>query len=383
MTMKSVLGHDQTVGARACNQGAQVTHRAIRVVLPAAIAIAIMAFVLPRVTGSPWRAIAAAWRVLTWWQLIALSLLWVAGLVAHSTVLMGALPGLTRRRALTLNLTGSAVSNLLPLGGGVGIGINYAMARRWGFSSGQFSVFTVLSNIWSVLAKASLPCVAVTVLIARDVPIDRRILVGAVVASTVLVIATGLAIAVASSDRGARVAGRAARLVASLGRSRHDAGNVEARLIALRRSGAVVVRASWRRMTLGMVTYYALAAVLLWACLHVVGSTLGPVAVLALFAFERALTTLPITPGGSGVVEVATTALAVAFSGPSETAVVAAGVLLYRAFVFGLEVPVGGVWLLGWLFVQRSSRAPGLTPAAIGHGRQHREPTPAKRTIST
>jgi uncharacterized protein (TIRG00374 family) len=345
-----------------------VNQRLVRVVVPAVIAAVSIAIVLPRVTGAPWETIVASWGVLEWWQLPLLSLLWFSGLVAHSTVLMGAMPGLTRRRALTLNLTGSAVANLVPLGGGVGIGVNYVMARKWGFSSAQFSVFTVLSNVWSVLAKAALPALAVILLVTRDVPIDGRILRGAMIGSAVLVVATALSIAVASSDRGARVAGRAARLAAPLSRSRHDGAHVEQRLVALRRSGALVVKANWRRMTVGMVIYYTLAALLLWACLHVLGSTLGPVAVVALFAFERALTTLPITPGGSGVVEVATTALAIAFNGPQEAAVLAAGILLYRAFTFGMEIPVGGLWLIGWLFVQRSSRRSDVSPAPIAMG---------------
>lgn len=342
-----------------------MSRRLIRTVAPAVISVVAIVVLLPRLTGSPWHAITSAWAVLTWWKLTLLALLWFAGLVAYSTVLMGAMPGLTRRRALTLNLTGSAVSNVLPLGGGVGITLNYLMVRRWGFSSGQFSLFTVLSNVWSVLAKAALPCLAVALLVARDVQIDQRILVGAVVASALLLAAIGLTLAIASSDRGARAAGRAARFFASLSRSRHDGANVEQGLVALRRSGAVIVRKSWGRMTLGMVAYHALGALLLWASLHVLGSTLGPVAVLTLFAVERALTALPITPGGAGVVEVATTAIALAFSGPHENAVVAAGVLLYRAFTFGLEIPVGGVWLLGWLLVQRSSRTPRVSPAAV------------------
>jgi putative heme transporter len=345
-----------------------VRHRWIRAAAVAAISVVAIVALLPRLTHAPWQAISSAWGGLTWWKLALLALLWAAGLLAHSTVLMGAMPGLTRRRAMTLNLTGSAVSNVLPLGGGIGVGLNYVMARRWGFSSGQFSLFTVLSNVWTVVAKAALPCLAVALLIAGNVSVDQRILVGAVVGSTVLALATGVALAIASSDRGARFAGRAAHLVPRFGRARHDGAHVEERLIALRRSGAVIVRGSWRRMTLGMVTYYALGALLLWASLHVVGSTLGPVAVLALFAFERALTTLPITPGGSGVAEIATTALAIAFSGPHDRAVVAAGVLLYRAFTFGLEIPVGGMWLLGWLLLQRSSRRPEAArlPVALG-----------------
>jgi len=338
-----------------------------RIALSAALVAVAIVFVLPRVTGGPWGDIAAAWGLLTWWNLALLSLLWLAGLLAHSTVLMGAMPGLTRRRALTLNLTGSAVSNVLPLGGGVGIGVNYVMVRRWGFSSGEFSMYTVLSNVWSVLAKAILPCLALTLLIVRDVSIDQRILVWAVLGSGLLVVVMGVALLIAASDRGARFAGRVARLVPVRGSGRRGA-HVEERLVALRREGADIVRANWLRMTLGMITYYALGSLLMWASLHVVGSTLGPVAVLALFACERALTALPITPGGSGVAEVGTTALAIALNGPHDQAVVAAGILLYRAFAFGLEIPVGGMWLFGWLLLQRSERKAELTLAPVALG---------------
>jgi hypothetical protein len=36
--------------------------------------------------------------------------------------------------------------------------------------------------------------------------------------------------------------------------------------------------------------------------------------------------------------------------------VAAAVVLLYRAFVFGAEIPVGATWLAGWWFTQRGAR---------------------------
>jgi uncharacterized membrane protein YbhN (UPF0104 family) len=344
--------------------GSKVKRRLLRVVAPAALAFAAIVVVLPRVTGAPWRTIAATWGDLRPWQFALLTVLWAAGILAHSTVLVGALPGLTRRRAVTLNLTGSAVSNVLPLGGGLGVGLNYLMARRWGFTSGEFSLFTVLSNVWVIVTKAALPCLAVTLLVTRNVPIDGRILVGAVIGSAVLAVATGLVLAAAASDRGARLAGRTVSRLSRIAGPRRDGADVEARLIALRRSGAAIVRGSWHRMTVGMITYYALGATLLWTSLHVVGGSLGVVAVIALFAFERALTSLPFTPGGAGIAEVATTALAIALNGPQDRAIVAAGVLLYRAFTFGLEIPVGGLWLLGWLLVQRSTRKPGVIAAA-------------------
>jgi uncharacterized membrane protein YbhN (UPF0104 family) len=89
--------------------------------------------------------------------------------------------------------------------------------------------------------------------------------------------------------------------------------------------------------------------------------------VLVLFACERVLTAVPVTPGGSGVVEVTITALAMALGG--SPAVSTAGVLLYRGFTFGLEIVVGAVWLLGWLAVRRASGSVVVPPLALPAGK--------------
>ena len=68
-------------------------------------------------------------------QLVALVALWALGLLSHTVTLTAALPTLTHRRALTLSLTGSAVANVLPLGGAAGIALNYRMTRHWGFTT--------------------------------------------------------------------------------------------------------------------------------------------------------------------------------------------------------------------------------------------------------
>jgi uncharacterized membrane protein YbhN (UPF0104 family) len=340
-----------------------VRARAAWVVAAIGVVGLLLGVVLPRVVGAPWAAIAAIWHGLSFVDVALLSILWLAGLAAYASVLMAALPGLSRRRALTLNLTGSAVSNVLPAGGGLGIGLNYLMVRRWGFSPGEFSLFTGLSNAWSILAKAVLPVVAVVALLAGDVHTAPRLLLGGVLGSAALLLLVLTATVAVGSDAGVRLVGRSVqRLPAALRRGAwSDGPSAVAQLTEVRHSAARVVRSGWRAMTVGMLVYYALQAVLLWLCLGLLGSTLTPVAVLALFAFERALTAVPVTPGGSGIVEVATTALAIALGGSS--AVSAAGVLLYRAFTFGLEIPVGAAWLLGWFLLHRHRRTTTPTPA--------------------
>lgn len=312
---------------------------------------------VPRVSGAPWREITAALRTPTLTQIVLLVALWAAGLAVHSRVLTAALPGLSMRRALTLNLTGSAISNVVPLGGGVGIGVNYVMARRWGFTPYQFSLFTGLVNTWHIAVKAVLPAAAVALLLADGVLLQRRYLLGAAVGSAVLLGLVLLAAVTLLTRRGGRVTGRAADRL--LRWSRRPAGTGQAsvadRLDALRLAALDLVRTSWRPMTWGVLAYNVLQALLLWACLAAVGCSLELAAVVAVFAVERAATALPLTPGGSGVAEVAATAMVVALGGAPAAA--AAGVLLYRSLVFGLEIPVGGTWLLGWWVSQRGGRA--------------------------
>ena len=91
--------------------------------------------------------------------------LWLAGLAAHTIALTAALTGLTHRRAMLLSLTGSAVANVLPLGGAAGIAMNQRMTRSWGFPNSAFVTYSVVTNVWDVLAKAFVPVLVLPVLI--------------------------------------------------------------------------------------------------------------------------------------------------------------------------------------------------------------------------
>ena len=99
-------------------------------------------------------------------SVVVLAAVWALGLWVHSFVLTASLPGLGHRRALTLNLTGSAVANVVPLGGAFGVALNWAMVRSWRFRPLAFTRFTLVSNIWDVLAKLLLPVVALLALLA-------------------------------------------------------------------------------------------------------------------------------------------------------------------------------------------------------------------------
>ena len=116
-----------------------------------------------------------------------------------------------------------------------------------------------------------------------------------------------------------------------------------------------LVRGGWPTLSLGLVGFLGTQAVLLYLILTMLGSDLGPAQVFAGFAFGRLLTTIVVTPGGTGFTETGTAGLLVAFGG--DPAVCTSAVLLFSGFVVFLEIPVGGLGYLVWL-TRRSWRRP-------------------------
>lgn len=300
-------------------------------VVGAAAGVAALVVTLPAVAGVSWASVAGTLGAVSARALLVLMVLWAAGLAAHTITLTAALPGLTHRRAILLSLTGSAVSNVLPLGGAAGVALNFTMARRWGFTPARFAGFTVVSNLWDVVAKLVLPAVLVPlVLLGLPVPAGlQHVVLAAAVALPVVV---GVAALVLWHPRAA------ARLGARVERARQ---------VSLE-----VVRAGWGRLSLGMAAYTVLLFLLLQACLYVTGAGVAWQVVLLAFCVERLATLVGLTPGGLGLVEVGLAGALLLAPGASPAAV-AAAVLVYRALTFGLEIPVGGLLLLGWTWRQR------------------------------
>ncbi len=338
-----------------------------RTVLSMVAAVSIIVTVLPKVAGASWAQIGPMLRALTVGQILLLTALWFVGLYAYSFVQTASLPRLSKRQALTMNLSGSAVANLVPFGGALGIGVNYAMVRSWGMGKTAFTLSALVTNIWNILTKLSLPIIALGVIVIGGQVTDRRLVVPAVVAATVLVMVTGAMAAALTSVAAARLLGRwaertangALRMVRSDRRVRW-----ERRAVGLRLRTVDLLRTAWAQMSLGMLVYAALQSLLLWATLHMLGSHLPPSVVFAGYALERLLTLVVLTPGGAGFAEVGTTALLIAFGGAP--AVTAAGVLVYRGFTFLIEIPVGGAVLLGWLWRRRRNNRTEQTPALAG-----------------
>lgn len=322
----------------------------LRVVAAVAVTGAMFWWVVPTLAGAGWSTIGGVLATVGAPQLVVLAVVWAGGLVAHSFVLTGALPGLSRRRALTLSLTGSAVSNVAPMGGALGVATNLAMVRAWCFRETAFAAFTIVTNIWDVLAKLLLPVVALTAFVLAGHGAGHLVRTTAAVAALLLLAALATVLGALRSERAAsRSVGAVVRVLRGVLRGRGERWLQGATRSVLETRSQVLALASrtWPQLTAGMGLYVLLQGALLWGCLRVVGTTVPWYAVLAAFAVERLLSLAVLTPGGAGTAEAGTVAALVALGGDQLAAT--SGVLLYRGFIFLLEIPVGGVWLGGWL----------------------------------
>lgn len=350
---RSPVGSEPSAGRRGPRPLALV-----RAVVALVAAGMLLWWAVPHVTGAAWSDVLRAVTAVPLRSLALLAGVWVAGLYANTFVLTGALPGLTHRRALTLNLTGSAVSNAVPFGGALGVALNLRMVRTWRFPSAAYAAYAVATNLWDVVGKLSLPLAALAALTVTGHSTGVLRAVGLVAVAVLAVMLLTVAVILRSDRVGVPLLGAVAALVVRATPSRWRARTAGTRAVLLdtRDRLRTVVARSGAQMSAGTVAYLLLQALLLAACLHVVGAGMSAPDVLAAFAVERVLTLAVITPGGSGLAEAGAAGVLVALGG--DPVGVAAGVLLYRAFTFLLEIPVGGAWLGAWLLARRRQRGP-------------------------
>ncbi|MDP9258890.1 MAG: YbhN family protein [Actinomycetota bacterium] len=314
-----------------------------------ALVVGVFAFVLPRVAdyGEVWEVVSG------------LSARGIAGLVTAAVVnlatfgppWMAALPGLSFLRSLVLSQASTAAASVLPGGDAVGIALSYSMLRRWGFSVEQVTVGSAATTVWNIFANVLFAVAAVGMLAVGGE--SHALLTTAAVVGTAA-IAVGIALfAVALHDDGnARlIGGLAERLwnrIARLLRRSQTAGWDE-RLVDFRREAVGLLRRRWLALTGATLAGHLTVFLVLLVALRAVGVPSADVSVAEVFAawaLIRILTTVPITPGGLGVVELGLTGALISFGG--HRAAVVAAVLLYRVLTYVPPIAIGGICLLVW-----------------------------------
>jgi putative heme transporter len=323
--------------------------KVLQVVISLAIVVGIFWYVLGQFAdiSEVWDAM----RTLTWREVLVLVVAATWNLATYWILTVIATPGLRYPQAVVLTETTTAVSNALPAGGALGVGLTYTMLSSWGFSKSRSTLSVVVTGIWNNFAKLGLPIVALAILAVQGQPGGGRMFAAAAGLAGLVGAVVVFALILSSEQYARRVGLFAERLATRLRRlvRRGPVQGWDHAVVRFRDRVIGLVRRRWVALTAAtIVGHLSLYAVLL-ATLRVMGvsdADVGWAQVLAAFAFARLLTAIPLTPGGVGIIELALIA-SLTDAGGADAAVVAS-VLIFRLLTYVLPILFGAITYLYW-----------------------------------
>jgi len=320
------------------------------------IVIAVFAFAIPKLTSY-----SAAWHAITqmsWLTLLVLLAVTAFNLVTYWWQNMASMLGLGIWKAAVNNQTTTTIADTVPAGGYVAVGVGYKMYRSWGFTTSAIALSIAVTGIWNMFMKLGLPVIAFALLAMTGGSSGKAVL-GALVGVIALVVALVLFGLLLWKREFARSIGSwLGRVVSAMLKlvRKPPVTDWGARAVRFRHETIELVARRWAPLTATTVVSHLALFLVLLLSLRAAGVSSQEVswaAVLAVFAFGRLVTAFPLTPGGLGIAEL-TYIGGIILVGRSHELVpsavfdaqVAAGVLIFRALTYGLQIPIGGVTYL-------------------------------------
>jgi uncharacterized membrane protein YbhN (UPF0104 family) len=306
----------------------------LRFALGIAFAAIVFAEVVPRIAS--YGSVAHQLGTVSWPWVAALAGGTLLDVLTTALPWQAVLPQLSFLPALAFTQASTALATLLPGGAPLGMALSFGFLRRLRVDRGHAAFAVALTGIWSQVMILVYPLVgALLVFATGQLSSSTAAIAGASAACGALIV--GLAVAALRSPGAARWLGdTAARLGARVARLLHrDPPDWSGEsLVNLRAERLVLLRRRWPWLTVATLANQLTAYLVFEFSLRAVGIPVATVphseAFLA-WAIGRVITSLPLTPGGIGVVELGMIGTLVGF-GASNAHVVAA-VLLYRGVI--------------------------------------------------
>lgn len=337
------------------------TKTVLRIVVAIVVAIAIFVFAIPHLSNASYRQAWEDLRHLSLWHLVELfgANLW--NVVSYWFMLMIALPGLTWGQAMVVNNGSTAVANVMPGGGALGMGVTWKMLRSWGFSGPAISRQILVVGVWNNFAKLALPVIAWAVLILGGGS-SGPLISAAITGLVVLAIAVAVLWAILASDVFARRFGSFVERLLNLALRavrRKPLTGLDGGMSEYRTELIETIRARGPALTIAVIVDHLALYFVLLLSLRAVGVSNEAISwqeALAAFATMRLVTAVPITPGGLGFVEGGLVAvLAKMAPGNSidlESKILAA-VLIFRLISYVTPIVLGALSLMYWTVSDR------------------------------
>ena len=343
----------------------------LEIVISVGVAVAIFGLIIPKIAN--YSEVWATIRNLTWLELATLVLAMAFNLATYWPQQMAAMPGLTLGQAAVNNQTTTSISNIVPGGAAIAVAFGYYIYRTWGFTKAEIALAALVTGIWNIFIKLALPVLALAILAIYG-HASTGLLIAGIIGIAMLIASVALfGLILWKKTLARRVGNAVGRMVTWIRKlfKKPPVQDLGEAAVRLRRQSIDLVAKRWIPLTLLTLMSHTALFVLLLLSLRHVGVSEQEVSwaeVLGVFAFVRLISTLPITPGGVGIVELGMIG-GLALAGGDKAQVVAA-VLLFRALSYGLQIPLGGFTYIIW----RRKKSWLKTPPDV---EPHEEPHPA------
>jgi uncharacterized membrane protein YbhN (UPF0104 family) len=330
----------------------------LRSALGVALVVVVFAEILPRIAS--YGSVAD--------QLATVSVAWAAALAAAALVdvvttplpWQVVLPQLPFLPALGFTQASTALTTVLPGGAPLGMAISFGFLRRLRVSAGEAGFAVALTGVWSQVMILVYPLVgALFVFATGNLTSSTAAIAGASAAAGAAIV--GLTFAALRSPRAALwlgdTAARVATRLARLFRRSPPHWSGEA-LVRLREERLGLLRRRWPALTISTLANQLSAYLVFELSLRAVGvsfESLPPSEAFLAWAIGRVISSLPLTPGGIGVVELGMIGTLVGFGAPH--AHIVAAVLLYRGLIVVPTLFIGAAALVGFRFSRAPARA--------------------------
>ncbi|MDO9484735.1 MAG: YbhN family protein [Actinomycetota bacterium] len=294
-----------------------------------------------------------AFALMTWEQVVVISLLGVFNLFTNWPPFVVALKGLRLREAAVTNTASAALSNTVPEGGAVATGLNFAMLRSWGFALDDITSEVIVTGVWSQMTKFTLLAVSLAA-VSYYGPAPENLDGWALLLIVLVVLAAVILGLILRSEHFARKLGSwtnaALRMVRKVIK-RMKPPDMTTELPRFRAQMVQSLRTCWFRLSLTMIASQLTTIFVLGVACRMQGldqSTISWWTITLAYSCVVLASLLIPTPGGLGVAEVVLVAvLGYGLPESQQTAVLAA-VLLYRLATFLVPIPIGLVTYLYW-----------------------------------
>jgi uncharacterized protein (TIRG00374 family) len=347
-------------------------------------------FVLPQVAGT--EAALRLLRTVNPWGAAAAIALEIASLVSYSLLTRSMLPD--RRPSFSWlfrsDVAALGVSHLLPGGAATSGALRYRLLQQGGAPAGDAAVGIAVEGAASTLMLATLFWLALVVSIPV-LGLHRGYVIAALIGAVLL---AGILLALGLHSRQAAPAAEPLHaLISRLPRRLQPRVQRTVSNAVVQLNQLLADRRTLTSSVLWAAANWVFDAASLWLFLTAYGHHINPVTLFVAYGIANLLGTLPISPGGLGIIEGVLVPSLVGFGTPRAVAVLA--VVSWRLFEFWAPIPIGGVSYLSlrlqrWWAASRSSPGPracprssrgrsrGDDPASAGNTEPDQDPSPVR-----